>query len=213
VLDFIVAALATLVVVVDPVGLAPSFIVLTHHLSQAGRRKVAVNASVLAGGILVGATFGGDWLLRALSISMSAFRIAGGLLLLWIAFEMVFERHSERQSRTAEEAVDDQFQHVSAFPLAVPLMAGPGAITATVLLAGQAGSDPVKLAFLVVVIAIVMILCLVVFLGAESIRKVLGVTGSIVVARLLGIILASLAVQFVIDGISQAWGGRLAAAG
>jgi multiple antibiotic resistance protein len=203
--EFLVAAFATLLVAVDPVGLAPGFIVLTNHLPKPDQRRVAISASVLAGGILVSAAFGGEWLLRTLSISMPAFRIAGGLLLLWIAFEMVFERHAERQSRTAEEAVDDNIHHIAAFPLAVPLMAGPGAITATVLLADQAGADPVKLLFLVAVIVLVMALCLIVFLAAATFRRALGTTGNIVVSRLLGMILAALAVQFMVDGIVQIW--------
>jgi multiple antibiotic resistance protein len=118
-----------------------------------------------------------------------------------IAWEMVFGVRTERQSRAAEQALEEHVRHIAAFPLAIPLMAGPGAITATLLLAGRAGGDPVRLAQLLAVIAIVCAVTYVVYLMAGRIARVLGVTGNVVLSRLLGIILAALAVQFVIDGV------------
>jgi multiple antibiotic resistance protein len=200
-LDFMVAALVTLFVVVDPIGLAPAFIGVTAGLPRPARRRVALRASVIAFAILTGAALVGDWLLRMLSISLPAFRIAGGLLLFSIASEMVFGVRIVRQSATAEQAADEHERNIAAFPLAIPLMAGPGAITATVLLAGRAGGDPMRVGLLIAIVAVVMAACLIVFLLANRIERLLGVTGNTVLSRLLGVLLAALAVQFVIDGV------------
>jgi multiple antibiotic resistance protein len=200
-LDFMVAALVTLFVVVDPIGLAPAFIGLTAGLPRSARRQVALRAALIALGILTGAALIGDWLLRMMAISLPAFRIAGGLLLFSIASEMVFGLRITRQSEAAEQAIEERVRNVAAFPLAIPLMAGPGAITATVLLAGRAGGDPVRVGLLIAIVAVVMIACLVVFLLANRIERLLGVTGNTVLSRLLGVLLAALAVQFVIDGV------------
>jgi MarC family membrane protein len=136
-LDFAVSGLLTLFVVVDPVGLTPTFLVVTDGLPRAARRSVALRASVIAGVILAGAALLGEWLFRTLGISLAAFRIAGGLLLFSIAFEMLFGVRIRREGEAAEQAVEEHVRNVAAFPLAIPLMAGPGAITATVLLAGR----------------------------------------------------------------------------
>jgi multiple antibiotic resistance protein len=133
---------------------------------------------------------------------LSAFRIAGGLLLLSAAAEMVFDWRGQRQQDTVSKAITiDHVKNIAAFPLAIPLMAGPGAITAMILLAGRAEGDWAKLTALYVVAGLVMLSCCICFLGAERISKTLGITGRAVVSRLLGIVLAALAVQFVIDGI------------
>src|SRR6202140_84515 len=141
-LDYAISALLTLFVVVDPVGLVPTFLAVTEDLPRPARRSVAVRASIIAGAILIGTALIGDWLLRTLSISLPAFRIAGGLLLFSIASEMVFGVRIGRQSRQAEEAVEEKVRNIAAFPLAMPLMGGPGAITAPVLLAGRATGEP-----------------------------------------------------------------------
>src|SRR5262252_542712 len=200
-LDFAITALVTLFVVVDPVGLAPTFLAVTEGLPLRARRDVAVRASLIAGAILIGTALIGDALLRALGISLPAFRIAGGLLLFAIAFEMVLGVRMRREGLEAEEAVEEHVRNVAAFPLAIPLMAGPGAITATVLLAGRADGNPQALAMLVGVIAVVVAICYAVFCAAARIAKLLGVTGNVVLSRLLGVLLAALAVQYVIDGI------------
>src|ERR1700689_3844410 len=122
-LDFAISALLTLLVVVDPVGLVPTFLAVTEGLPRALRDSLAVRASVIAGLILIGATLGGDWLLRPMSISLPAFRIAGGLLLFSIASEMVFGVRIRREAEAAEEAVEEQARNIAAFPLAIPLMA------------------------------------------------------------------------------------------
>ena len=206
-LDFAVSVLVTLLVVVDPVGLTPTFIGITAGLPRAARRQVALRAALIAFAILTGSALIGDWLLRVLSISLHAFRIAGGLLLFSIASEMVFGLRIPRQSEAADKAVEEHVRDIAAFPLAIPLMAGPGAITATILVGGRAGSDPIRLTLLIAIIAVVMALCLAVFFAASRIERWLGVTGNTVLSRLLGVLLAALAVQFVIDGVRAVMAG------
>jgi multiple antibiotic resistance protein len=129
------------------------------------------------------------------------------LLLFSIASEMVFGVRIERQSQQAEDALEERVRNIAAFPLAIPLMAGPGAITATVLLAGRSGGDWLIVAWLLGVIALVLFSCVLVFLTATRIAKVIGTTGNVVLSRLLGVLLAALAVQFVIDGVRTALAG------
>jgi len=200
-LDFLISAFVTMVIVLDPVGLAPTFVALTHGLPKSSRRQVAVRASLIAAGILAGSALIGDMLLSTVGIGLPAFRIAGGRLLFSIASEMVFGVRIQRQSATAEQALEERVRNMAAFPLAIPLMAGPGAITATVLLAGRATGQPVMLAGLIGVVVLVVALCLFVFLAATRIEKLLGITGNLVLSRLLGVLLAALAVQFVVDGV------------
>ncbi|WP_293798742.1 MarC family protein [uncultured Bosea sp.] len=203
--EFATAALVTMLVTLDPPGLAPIFLSLTRGMSESERKQVAIRASIIAFCIMAFFAVAGDIVLKALGVSLPAFRIAGGLLLFWIAFEMVFERRTERKQQTAETAItQDHIRNVAAFPLAIPLMAGPGALTAMILLAGRAHGDPLLLATLAVICGLVVFSCLLVFLTATPIAKLLGVTGNIVLTRLLGVVLAALAVQFVIDGIKAA---------
>ena len=204
---FLASSFVTLVLVVDPLGLVPSFISITHGLPERARRNVALRAAFIAATILIGSALIGDWLLRTLGISLPAFRIAGGLLLFSIASEMVFGLRIERQSRQAEEALEEHVRNIAAFPLAIPLMAGPGAITATVLLAGRANSAPARIAILLAVIAIVLALCFVIFALAARIAGFIGATGNVVLSRLLGVILAALAVQYIVDGVRAAISG------
>jgi multiple antibiotic resistance protein len=205
--EFLISALVTLIVVVDPIGLVPSYLAITHGLPRPARRSVALRAALIAAAILAGSALFGDWLLHTLSIGLPAFRIAGGLLLFSIASEMVFGVRTERQSRQAEEAIEEHVRNIAAFPLAIPLMAGPGAITATILLAGRGNGGAVHLATLLAVIASVISLCFVVFTLAAQISRWLGVTANIVASRLLGVLLAALAVQYVIDGARAALAG------
>jgi len=199
--DFAISALLTLFVVVDPVGLTPTFLAITHGLPRAARRSVALRASLIAGAVLVGTALIGDWLFRMLGISLAAFRIAGGLLLFSIAFEMLFGVRMRREGEAAEQALEEHVRNVAAFPLAIPLLAGPGAITATVLLAGRADGNLILLGVLLAVVALVAVACFVAFIFAGQIGRLLGMTGNIVLSRLLGVLLAALAVQFVVDGI------------
>lgn len=204
-LDFLTSALVTLLVTLDPPGLAPIFLSVTRGMSAGERRQVAVRACVIAFCIMAFFGIAGDVVLKALGVSLPAFRISGGLLLFWIAFEMVFERRNERKQATAETAItQDHIRNVAAFPLAIPLMAGPGALTAMMLLAGRAEGNPAMLTALAAIAALVIASCLVVFLLATPMARLLGVTGNVVLTRLLGVILAALAVQFVIDGVRAA---------
>jgi multiple antibiotic resistance protein len=206
--EFLISAFVTLVVVVDPIGLVPPYIAITDGLPARARRNVALRATLIAAVILAGSALIGDWLLRTLSIGLPAFRIAGGLLLFSIASEMVFGVRIERQSQQAEQAIEEHVRNIAAFPLAVPLMAGPGAITAAILLAGRTGGDVMQLTVLLAVIITVLALCYVVFRLAPRISKLLGVTANVVMSRLLGVLLAALAVQFVIDGVRVALAGN-----
>src|SRR5262245_22945949 len=206
-IDYLVSALVTLLVVVDPVGLAPIFLAVTHGLPIKTRRHIAWRACAIATLILVGTAVIGDWLLRQLGIGVPAFRIAGGLLLFLVASEMVLGVRIDRQSKQAEDALEEHARNIAAFPLAIPLMAGPGAITATLLLASQAGARPLWLGILFGVIVAVMAACLLTYMLANRIEKLFGVTGNAVLSRLLGVILAALAVQFVIDGLRTAFAG------
>ncbi len=200
-LDFAISALLTLFVVVDPVGLTPTFLAITHGLPRAARGSVALRASLIAGAILIGTALIGDWLFRTLGISLAAFRIAGGLLLFTIAFEMLFGVRMRREGEAAEQAVEEHVRNVAAFPLAIPLLAGPGAITATVLLAGRADGNLILVSVLLAVVVLVTVACFVAFIFAGQIGRLLGMTGNIVLSRLLGVLLAALAVQVVVDGI------------
>ena len=206
-LDFAISALVTLLVVVDPVGLAPTFLAVTEGLPGRARQSVALRSSMIAGAILIGSALIGDWLFRTLGISLPAFRIAGGLLLFRIAFEMVFGVRMRREGRAAEQAIEEHVRNIAAFPLAIPLMAGPGAITATVLLAGRAHDSLLLGGLLLAVVVAVALSCFVAFYFAEQISRLLGMTGNIVLSRLLGVLLAALAVQFVVDGIRAIWTG------
>lgn len=204
--EFLISAFVTLLVVVDPIGLVPAFVAVTHGLPEHSRRRVALRACLIAAAILAGSALIGDWLLRTLAITLPAFRIAGGLLLFSIASEMVFGVRNERQSHQAEEAIEERVRNIAAFPLGIPLMAGPGAITASVLLSGRAAGEPSHLAILLGAIAAVVALCYLVFALAGQIAKLMGTTGNIVASRLLGVLLAALAVQYVIDGVRVALG-------
>jgi multiple antibiotic resistance protein len=206
--DFLTSALVTLLVTLDPPALAPIFVSLTRGMTADERRRVAIRACLIAFAIMAFFGLGGDIVLKALGVGLPAFRIAGGLLLFWIAFEMVFERRNNRKAQTADVAItEDHIRNVAAFPLAIPLMAGPGAITAMILLAGRADGDPARLGALLALLALGILACLVVFLTAERVSRLLGITGNVVLTRLLGVILAALAVQFVIDGIKAVAAG------
>ncbi len=203
-LDFLKTAFVTLLVTLDPPGMAPVFIGLTLGMTNAAKREVALRACLIAFAILAAFAFGGRAVMDALGISIPAFRIAGGLLLFYIAFDMVFALQAERKSELANDAVSiDHIRNVAAFPLAIPLMAGPGSITATMLLAGRAGGDWMALAGLMATVALVVAVIFVTFLAAERVSRLLGTTGNVVLTRMLGVVLAALAVQFVVDGVTS----------
>lgn len=199
--DAVLNAFVTLLVTVDPAGLAPLFLAVTAGMNRAERNQVAVRASLIGLGVLILFALAGSTILAVLGITLPAFRIAGGLLLFYIAFEMIFERRQERHERSAERAIThDMIRNIAVFPLAIPLIAGPGAVSAAVLLSGSF-TGALSLTTLAVIIAVVIAITYLVFVLADRIDAVLGETGRSILTRLLGLVLAALAVQFVADGI------------
>jgi multiple antibiotic resistance protein len=192
----------TLLVTVDPIGVAPMFAALTAEHTAAERRRMALRGVAVAAGVLLGFALCGEMLLGALGIELAAFRIAGGVLLLLLSIDMVMVRHSGLRTTTeTEEKESGERADISVFPLAIPLTAGPGAMTSVVLLMGQAGGDLGRAALVLGELALVLLLTLACFLGAGRLMKLLGITGVNVVTRVSGLLLAALAVQFVIDGV------------
>ncbi|MCZ8179685.1 MAG: MarC family protein [Rhizobium sp.] len=205
--ETMISAFTTLLVTVDPPGLAPLFLGLTQGMTRAQRQQVAIRGSVMGFAILTVFALFGASILGALGISMGAFRIAGGLMLFAIAFEMIFEKRNERKEKTTGDAITkDHIHNLAVFPLAIPLIAGPGAISATVLISGTMEGWVGK-AQLVAVIAVVLGLVFVSLYLAERLNKFLGVTGRALLTRLLGVLLAALSVQFVVDGVKSAFAG------
>ncbi len=193
---FLITAFATLFVVIDPPGLIPMFIALTPGMTAERRRVIGARACVIAIAILTLFGLLGEAVLGFIGISMSAFRIAGGILLFLTALDMLFERRTQR--REGQATVHDH--DPSVFPIAIPLIAGPGAIATMILLVGEAGSWQGTVAVHLVMITVVFMAFLL-FLIAGPLERALGRTGTVVITRLLGMLLAALSVQFVIDGI------------
>ena len=195
-----------LFIVIDPIGLAPMFAALTQGESDAWRRRMAVRATAIAALVLIVFALLGDRLLAALNIGLPAFRIAGGVLLLLLAIDMVFARHSGVRAPTLrEQAEAEHRKDISVFPLAIPLIAGPGAITTVLLTAGSRNESLAATAALLVMLAVVLGLALVSLLLSSRIVRLLGETGANVVSRVLGIVLAALAVQFMLDGLQASF--------
>ena len=193
-----ITAFVTLFVVIDPVGLAPIFIALTPDMSAAERRRIGLRALVVAAILLMIFGLVGEAILTGIGISLPAFRIAGGLLLFLTALDMLFERRTERREGQAE--ADPPGHDPSVFPLAMPLLAGPGALATMILLVGEGqgiGHVVMINAMMLAVLGIAMLL----FVLATPLARALGRTGTMVVTRLLGMLLAALSVQFVIDGL------------
>ncbi|OSQ52121.1 MarC family protein [Marivita geojedonensis] len=194
---FLISAFVTMFVVIDPIGLTPIFIALTPGMTAQHRRAIAVRATVIAAGLLFLFAFLGEQVLGFIGISMPAFRIAGGILLFLTALDMLFERRTKRREDQAEM---DDVPDPSVFPIAIPLIAGPGAIASIILLVGQADGTVGMMSVLGVMVGVLAIV-FVLFLSATFIERALGKTGIVVVTRLLGMLLAALSVQFVLDGI------------
>jgi multiple antibiotic resistance protein len=199
-LTFGLSALVTLLAMVDPVGTVPVFLGLTPATSREERRRIAWRAVAVASAIMALFAVAGPVLLQALRVTLPAFQIAGGVLLFLIAVDMLFARRSGTRETPEEEADALARQDVSVFPLAIPMLCGPGTITATVLLVGRAAGDPDRLMLLAAAMVGTMVTTLLVLLGAEPVRRVLGVTGINVFTRVMGILLSALAVQMILDG-------------
>jgi len=194
------SSFVTLFVTIDPPGLAPLFLALTAGMSRSERLQVANRATVTAFAVLVLFAVAGLGILSVFGITIHAFRIAGGVLLFFIAFEMIFEKRQDRKEKSAEIARGDHIRSIAIFPLAIPLIAGPGAISATILLSGTY-SDVLERLALIAIVAVNIAVAWLVFVAAERLDHLLGATGRTVLTRLLGLILAALAVQFVADGV------------
>ncbi len=204
-LELTIAAAVAFFVTIDPLGTAPLFAGLTRGASPAERRRIALTGTALGAVVLFGFGLAGEPVLRALGIGLPALRVAGGVLLLLLAIDMVFARQSGLRGTTAsEDAEAASGGDIAVFPLAIPLIAGPGAITSVLLLVGRAEGDPRRVAVVLAMLALVLLLSLAMLLLAGRIAAWLGVTGINVVDRVLGILLAALACQFVLDGLKAA---------
>ncbi len=195
---FLITAFVTLFVVIDPIGLTPIFIALTAGTDARHRRNVALRSCLIGAGVLFLFAFLGESVLGFIGISMPAFRISGGILLFLTALDMLFERRTKRREDKADQ--DEDYPDPSVFPIAIPLIAGPGAIASIILLTGQA-EGPLGMASVLGVMLGVLLIVLLFFFSAGLIERALGKTGITVVTRLLGMLLAALSVQFVLDGL------------
>lgn len=198
--ELFISALATLFVVIDPPGCAPIYSSLTAGASPQQRRSMAIRSVLVAAGVLLFFAFLGKGMLAALGISLDAFRIAGGILLFLIASEMVFEKRTERRSARAQEVASREVEDVSVFPMAIPMLAGPGSIASVMLLTSQANGWAER-SVVLAALGIVLVLTLAALLSAGPLMRLLGEKIEAMITRLLGVILAALAAQYVIDGI------------
>ncbi|RYH03206.1 MarC family protein [Salipiger sp. IMCC34102] len=198
-MTFLITAFTTLFVVIDPIGMAPLFVAMTQGMNRHQRRAIAIRACVAGVVILMIFAFAGEALLEFIGISMPAFRIAGGVLLFLTALDMLFERRQQRREDNSSDHVDPEMDP-SIFPLAIPLIAGPGAIATIILLTGQADTA-IGIGAVLGVMAFVIAIVFALFMAAGLLERALGKTGINVVTRLLGMLLAALSVQFILDGL------------
>jgi multiple antibiotic resistance protein len=210
-LTLLLASFVTFFVTIDPVAMAPMFATMTARMTPEWRRHMAWKSVAIATGILLAFAFGGAWLLEQIHVSIDAFRIAGGLLLFLIAVDMLFEKRSERRDERAEKVAAEQARHpevqddISVFPLAIPLIAGPGAI-ASIMLFFAEHEGAAERSMILMGAGANLALCLFAFLLAGPIGKVMGPTIASMLTRVFGILLAALAAQFVVDGVRNAFG-------
>jgi len=207
VIELFTTAFITLLVIIDPPGCAPIFASLTSGTAQAHRRKMAVRSTMVAWCILVFFALLGEPLLKTLGISLSAFRLAGGIMLFMIALDMVFERRTERREERAEEIMGTpEAEDISVFPMAIPMIAGPGSIASIMLLTARADGTGEGLIVLAALTA-VMVLTLIALLAAGPLMRLVGAKIEAMITRILGVILAALAAQFVLDGLERSLPG------
>ncbi|MFT5894950.1 MAG: multiple antibiotic resistance protein [bacterium] len=210
--DVVLNAFITLFVTMDPVGNAPLFLGLTAGMTTADRRATALRGVLVSAAILSLFAITGMAVLDGMGITIHAFRVAGGLLLFYTAFEMIYAQRQERKEQTSKLAMKDQVANLAVFPLAIPLIAGPGSISATILLASELSAETVGHAWLGIGILLALLFVLLVIMyvtlrSAEYCDKYLGITGRLVLTRLLGVLLAALSVQYVADGAGALFGG------
>jgi multiple antibiotic resistance protein len=206
-IELFTTAFITLAVIIDPPGCAPIFASLTSGTDSAHRRRMAIRSVAVAWSILVFFALLGEPLLATLGISLSAFRLAGGIMLFMIALDMVFERRTERREERAKEIEGTpEAEDVSVFPMAIPMIAGPGSIASIMLLTARADG----LAEGIVVMAamtLVILLTLLALLAAGPLMRLIGAKLEAMITRILGVILAALAAQFVLDGLERSLPG------
>lgn len=195
---FLITAFVTMFVVIDPIGMTPLFVALTQGHNATSRRRIAIRSCGIAMLLLLLFTLMGEAVLGFIGISMPAFRVAGGILLFITALDMLFERRTKRREDQAEE--EDPNDDPSVFPLAIPLIAGPGSIASVILLTGQRPGLE-GLAMVLGVTAAVLLVVMIFFFASGLLERAMGKTGITVITRLLGMLLAALAVQFVLDGL------------
>ncbi len=204
ILEYALDTFITFFVVIDPIGLAPIFVGLTAGSGRAYRRSMAIRGSLIGAGILIGFAALGQVLLDAMGIGLPALRIAGGILLFLVSIDMLFARQSGLRSTTASEDEEAHLRpDISVFPIAIPLMAGPGAITTVLLLVSEAAGDWQLILVGLLIMLLVVGMALLALLTAGILTRLLGEIGSNVISRVLGVILSALAVQFVITGLSS----------
>ncbi|XBQ16569.1 MAG: MarC family protein [Oceanicaulis sp.] len=208
--SLLTASLVTFFVVIDPIGVAPIFASLTEGSTAAHKRKMAIKSVLIATVVLFGFAIGGEWLLGALHVSLDAFRAAGGVLLFMLALDMIFEHRSKRREERAgalneaDEAIPGTNEDISVFPMAIPMLAGPGAIASVMLFMSEAEGDRIGQALVFGGMGAILLVCLVLFLAVGWIMRVIGDTLAAMITRILGVILAALAAQFIFDGIAGA---------
>ncbi len=195
----------TFLVIIDPPGCAPIFASLTPGASAAQRRAMAIRSSVIAWAILMFFALLGRPMLHALGISLASFRIAGGIMLFFIALDMVFERRTERREKRAEEIQKTpEVEDISVFPMAIPMIAGPGSIASAMLWVSRADTT-LETAIVLAAITVVMLLTLITLIAAGPLMRLIGEKIEAMITRILGVILAALATQFIVDGLKQSF--------
>jgi multiple antibiotic resistance protein len=207
VIELFTSAFITLAVIIDPPGCAPIFAGLTKGTGHAHRRNMAIRSAVVAWCILVFFALLGEPLLRTLGISLSAFRLAGGIMLFMIALDMVFERRTERREERARDIEGTpEADDISVFPMAIPMIAGPGSIASIMLLSARA-EGTIEQAIVLGAMTAVILLTLLALLLAGPLMRLIGAKIEAMITRILGVILAALAVQFVLDGLERSLPG------
>jgi multiple antibiotic resistance protein len=203
--DLFVSAFVTLLVIVDPPGCAPIFAGLTREAEPAERRSMAIRATLIGAGILLFFAILGQAFLGAIGISLDALSIAGGILLFLFSIDMIFERRTERRQARARDVADSQVEDVSVFPMAIPMIAGPGSIATIMLLVARADSAA-DLAAVYGALFLVLLITLVALLAARPLMRLLGEKVEAMITRVLGVVLAALAAQITVDGLKGAFG-------
>jgi multiple antibiotic resistance protein len=209
VIELFGSALVTFLVIIDPPGCAPIFASLTRGTSPAHRRAMAIRSSLIAWIILMFFALLGKPMLHALGISLASFRIAGGIMLFFIALDMVFERRTERREKRAESIEGTPgAEDISVFPMAIPMISGPGSIASAMLWVSRA-DNIAQIAVVLAAITVVMLITMAVLLAAGPLMRLIGERVEAMITRILGVILAALAAQFVIDGLKQSFPAAL----